>query len=103
MADIITDIITDRITDIIFKGGKINKDTRIAVAGTIGTIHSYAVGMDAGDYIVVIAPAGTVVVDGQEVAKFKLETPKDDLVNNVTVLLHTSHVKPAPIEIEESK
>ena len=78
-------------TPVDFSGGKLDADTRQAKAGTLASVRSCAVGMDVGDYEVVLVPAGTVVASGKTVAKIRLETPPKGTVNNVMVRAHVSH------------
>ena len=78
-------------TPVAFKGGKITTDNRQAKAGVLAQVRGQAVGMDAGDYEVMLVPAGTPVLEGQVIAKFASETPPIGQVNNVTVIVHVSN------------
>ena len=81
-----------------FHGGKVSIDNRQALAGTLSLVRGQAVGMDAGDYEVVLVPAGTLIPAGQIVAKFQLAKPPVGLVTHVTSLLHVSNANPIPVE-----
>ena len=79
-------------TPVDFSGGKLDADTRQAKAGTLASVRSCIVGMDVGDYEVILMPAGECPYPGTQIlAKFRLETPPKGMVNNVMVRAHVSH------------
>ena len=81
----------DLTTSADFYGGKVTSDTRAVCVGALAQVRGQAVGMDAGDYEVMLVPAGTPVLEGQVIAKFASETPPIGQVNNVTVIVHVSN------------
>ena len=86
-----------------FHGGKVSIDNRQALAGTLSLVRGQAVGMDAGDYEVVLVPAGTLIPAGETVAKFQLVKPPVGLVNNVVAIVHAAHANPNPVVEEKVK
>jgi len=93
----------DLTTSADFYGGKVTSDTRAVCVGALAQVRGQAVGMDAGDYEVVLVPAGTLIPAGETVAKFQLVKPPVGLVNNVVAIVHAAHANPNPVVEEKVK
>jgi len=92
-----------RVTKETVFGGQVAADARELRPGQRQTAQSYAVGLEATAYKVMLIPADSVVPIGHTLATLRLAEPPAGLVNNVTVHVHACLAKlPAaklPVEV----